>query len=170
MDMCRMFGEYFRKGADRGSLKWHVRYKICNIPVERWVVPDGKAQCVKCKVHVHYDHKSKHERKCKGSKEANTTCSKCGRNDFVLQDSGLSIEMGQHEYWCTGSPSNMSARAKAAAAVQAPAEAVAKAPTVAKAAPVAGKAYPGRAAAKPESAKAKATLRKPAATKAKNGR
>ena len=48
------------------------------------------------------DYRTRHERKCRGSAAANTTCSKCGEQGWPIDEGGLSRALGIHEMWCKG--------------------------------------------------------------------
>ena len=76
-----------------------MKYK-CNIPEARWVILKGKDQYRQCKGFMAAKGSSVHEEFCRGSAEANSTCSKCGVTGFTLEPSGLSRAMKNHEVRC----------------------------------------------------------------------
>ena len=100
MDRCKKCGAEFPEGFVRGSIRWHV--ERCEVPEDQWVVPRRQIKCRKCGCLMAYGYRPRHEAKCRGSVEANTTCSKCGKTGFPLRPTGLSRALGNHEVRCDG--------------------------------------------------------------------
>ena len=69
--------------------------------------PPEHEVCRKCKYVLwapRLDYRTQHEKQCRGSKEANSTCAKCGETGWPLGARGSSKPLGNHERKCKGTP------------------------------------------------------------------